>query len=499
MKIITTSLLAVISLTAVSAFDIWAAPMQVNWPTVMAVLIPPDVKLSNSPTYAWSFPTDSKNPSCTTKGMMNVSPCQGLVVDHSFSTAGQHTISLTITDSNLPSPISVSVVIAVAANLANMPQVGRAEIRQLDATAWNRTTSGLYRLMDIGVYTHMARIHRAVFSNNLSTNTTRNAAHSAPAFAPWHRSAMRVIEVCMQTILNDPNYGMPYLDWRLGYTGLDTYLGGNGNGANSWVVEDGPFCANPSASISQSCPKRWVLPDDFPDSIKAIKRQQGNNANYHFQTDAEFNALMNAPAYDEAPFSDSPTQNSFRNALEGWAGGKYGKTHNGFHLWCGGTMSQVSVSFYDPTFLFHHSQVDRLFTMWQKKNNCQDGKGNAVCYRPGDTDPDVNANLIGVANRTKPDGTSQYVIDGSMYSDAMFPWGLKVSDVLVAELGYKFLEAGVKPAPIPVQPPSNATKIDGIVPGNGVLSTTKHATSSATSTTASLAFAVLFSITLSLL
>jgi hypothetical protein len=85
--------------SAADPITIFAAPLPPNWPTTMTVIVPETLKL-NAPTFAWSFPTDSGNPSCTTDGKKNVSPCNGRVVDHTFP-AGTHTLKVVITDSTL--------------------------------------------------------------------------------------------------------------------------------------------------------------------------------------------------------------------------------------------------------------------------------------------------------------------------------------------------------------------------------------------------------------
>jgi tyrosinase len=38
----------------------------------------------------------------------------------------------------------------------------------------------------------------------------RNAAHSGPAFLPWHRYMMIVLEKQLQRVLEDSNFGLPY-------------------------------------------------------------------------------------------------------------------------------------------------------------------------------------------------------------------------------------------------------------------------------------------------
>src|SRR5919108_5105298 len=39
------------------------------------------------------------------------------------------------------------------------------------------------------------------------TTSGRNAAHSGPAFLPWHRWMLVLLEYHLQRVLNDPNFG----------------------------------------------------------------------------------------------------------------------------------------------------------------------------------------------------------------------------------------------------------------------------------------------------
>ncbi len=220
-------------------------------------------------------------------------------------------------------------------------------------------------------------------------------------------------------------------------------------------MASGPFCNDPRATNLTTCPKKWVLPADFPDSVKGIKRQYGADASYSFMTQAQMDSLMAIPQYDAPPYdNNSPADQSFRNALE-WGSHTHGFNHNGLHRWVGGTLSRVTNSFHEPIFLFHHSQVVRVFGLWQKSKKCDDGKGSAVCYRPANRDPTVNETLTGAIAVTDVNG-KHYVIQGSMFSDKMYPWGLRVSDLLLADSGSRFLEPKEKISYTPVNSTTTA-------------------------------------------
>src|SRR3954452_13055031 len=45
------------------------------------------------------------------------------------------------------------------------------------------------------------------------TQGDRNAAHSGPAFLPWHRFMMILLELQLQRVTNDDTLGLPYWNW----------------------------------------------------------------------------------------------------------------------------------------------------------------------------------------------------------------------------------------------------------------------------------------------
>jgi len=60
--------------------------------------------------------------------------------------------------------------------------------------------------------------------------------------------------------------------------------------------------------------------------------------------------------------------------------------HNEVHGWVGGAMGSIMVSPADPLFWMHHSQVDRLWSMWQSvAGNAR--KGPTLRWRDAILDP----------------------------------------------------------------------------------------------------------------
>ncbi len=75
----------------------------------------------------------------------------------------------------------------------------------------------------------------------------RNAAHRGSIFLPWHRFMLRLFELHLQRVLEDPEFGLPYWDWAFAEnTPFDQQVNSalwqeTGIGGSGFPVIDGPF------------------------------------------------------------------------------------------------------------------------------------------------------------------------------------------------------------------------------------------------------------------
>src|SRR5438445_6920518 len=75
----------------------------------------------------------------------------------------------------------------------------------------------------------------------------RNAAHRGPVFPAWHRFMLRQLELNLQRVLGDQNFGLPYWDWAADGEGsaqdqLNSPLWqADGIGGSGLPVTTGPF------------------------------------------------------------------------------------------------------------------------------------------------------------------------------------------------------------------------------------------------------------------
>jgi tyrosinase len=206
------------------------------------------------------------------------------------------------------------------------------------------------------------------------TGTLRNVAHRGPAFFPWHRQALRELEIALINIqlVDIPAavpVGIPYYRWNVDTANWRTHavwsrIGGNGDPNNGFLINTGPF-------------RNWT--STIRTATGAFRSRPG--------IVRKFAATANMPAwgntsvltYDSAPWrEDSSITTSFRTFME--------QKHDRVHTLIGGDMTAFT-SPNDPVFWFHHSNVDRAWSRWQSArglNNFQpnvpifDGAGRPV-------------------------------------------------------------------------------------------------------------------------
>jgi len=257
----------------------------------------------------------------------------------------------------------------------------------------------------------------------------RNAAHSGPVFLPWHRLMLSGLEVQLQRVLNDPNFGLPYWDWA-----VDASLVGGPQSSLIWQNQPDtmggqgtPISTGPLVFNNTDPTSFRVLIESSSDGRSFHQTKRGLNRTFGqppplgsstlptaTEVLAAFNTLpepLGEPhlaTYDFAPFDRS--SNGFRNRLEGWPGGVL---HNRVHQWVGGDMGPAT-SPNDPVFFLHHCNVDRIWERWMQLN----GRN----YLPDMTAPptllghridDALISPFGLAGtpRSQLDTTTQYTYD----------------------------------------------------------------------------------------
>ena len=206
------------------------------------------------------------------------------------------------------------------------------------------------------------------------TNDGRNAAHSGPAFLPWHRWMLILLENHLQRVLNDSNFGLPYWNWAidgdlplsqqpLSPLWSNDCMGGSGSPVNNGPFAVGSWQVNIEGSLDQNGNPVVVSTN------RGLQRELGMDPlGPRLPTTSQIKTIVDANGtdviFDTFPWNQSSS--GFRNSLEGWPNGP--SAHNRIHVWIGGDMAPAT-SPNDPAFYLNHCNVDRIWAGWQQIHN----------------------------------------------------------------------------------------------------------------------------------
>jgi tyrosinase len=210
-----------------------------------------------------------------------------------------------------------------------------------------RTDLAMY---DVFVFWH----HQSMMMMTPPGQTDRNAAHSGPAFLPWHRYFLSRLEGFLREALNDADFRIPYWDWN-----ADAELP---NPSTSPIWDS----SNLGQFISSSWQVRLAMnpvSGDLEQVNRPLERDLGAAGALPLRPQVR-SVVRDQAAYDVQPFNSS-SPGGLRNLLEGWIGAA--RIHNNVHVWVGGDM-QLSSSPNDPVFFLHHANVDRVWAAWQEQH-----------------------------------------------------------------------------------------------------------------------------------
>ncbi|KAI9055050.1 hypothetical protein LZ554_000016 [Drepanopeziza brunnea f. sp. 'monogermtubi'] len=188
-------------------------------------------------------------------------------------------------------------------------------------------------------------------------NQLNNEVHLVASFLPWHRYFLHIYEAA----LKECGYmgSMPYWDWTLDSLSpstspiWDATTGFGGDGS--------PNRTEPDGDSTRRCvadgPFRDLRPSYITDQYNphCLSRAWNNGTELPGRMLGEFYSPEIMAAVQAIP--DYAT---YRYQLEG-------TPHGAVHSAIGGDMVP-STSPNDPIFFLHHAQVDRFWTLWQKRD-----------------------------------------------------------------------------------------------------------------------------------
>jgi len=195
-------------------------------------------------------------------------------------------------------------------------------------------------------------------------------AHGDSVFFPWHRELLYQFEKLLQSV--DPSVTIPYWDWTreqtsaaAGYPFKNDFIGRDGDRADDDHVKRDPAAPPVDAThpyIYPFDPEAWSLTVnvlDPMDTLDFFQRQLGENV------------TGDAPNLPQNSVTVTGTGTNFRAAINGANSyltlrSRSEDLHNLVHRWVGGNMLRMT-SPNDPVFFMHHANIDRMWSIWQKK------------------------------------------------------------------------------------------------------------------------------------
>lgn len=214
-------------------------------------------------------------------------------------------------------------------------------------------------------------------------------AHETPAFLPWHRKLMLLVEDAIR-MTAFPDFALPYWDWADPASAdvlfADDFMGpALGDPDDNYAVAAGPFRKGQfpvnltpipigDMDAANQCPfnfltrgpKSVALPTaEEIAAAMAITRYSAPPYDNSVDFDQSFNnTLLGIP---NTPGAD-PFMHSAVHAYVGgtWAGNYHDHLFEPHDITYSGSMAVLDASPNDPIFFLHHNNVDRLWAEWQR-------------------------------------------------------------------------------------------------------------------------------------
>lgn len=228
--------------------------------------------------------------------------------------------------------------------------MARRNVYTLTSAEWAEVVRAFNAVKASGAYDDATKRHQKAMSTLAlypGENGSTNEAHRGPGVLPWHREFLLELEKLMQAAV--PGVEVPYWPWHKdGSTWRDkakiwTLVGGNGNG---YRVTTGPFASWNSVILNTST-------GGFVPRAGIIRAFAASGSMPSLPT-----SMASAPAvYDAPPWSE---MNSLTSSFRRWLENFHNQVHN---LVRGDMVSGTSPN--DPLFYLHHSNVDRLWAIWE--------------------------------------------------------------------------------------------------------------------------------------
>ncbi len=217
--------------------------------------------------------------------------------------------------------------------------------------------------------------------------------HGGPAFLPWHRELCNRFEVMLRQV--DPDLSLHYWDWNQdpGPLFTSTFMGNadgnvNGGAVGGPLLGAGFYNPNPVGdnyrddnvhSLNQPTPNpstwSYELHSNPADPPKSLTRNKQAGA-----------PPVGTPGWpSDSDLINAATFQDFDNLMQG--------PHANAHGYIGGNLSNAHMSFRDPFVFLLHSNVDRLWSMWQTQPGHLERLDPNQVYGIDSSDPSITGPL----------------------------------------------------------------------------------------------------------
>uniref|UniRef100_A0A914HRA4 ShKT domain-containing protein n=1 Tax=Globodera rostochiensis TaxID=31243 RepID=A0A914HRA4_GLORO len=227
----------------------------------------------------------------------------------------------------------------------------RKEYRQLSDEERAKYHAALKTLKASKEYDRLAAIHKAVDNSG--------AAHSGPAFLPWHREYLKRYEIRLRQI--DPTLALPYWDSTLdghlptpedSILFTETFAGETDKNGN---IVKGDFVNWKTFDGDRNLRRRVGERDEDGKYVGTLPTEEGVQS---FINHDKMEIMMGfSAAQHSCPFY------AIRyNVFEYF--------HGGAHMFVGGNdgdMGDISSASNDPLFWMHHNFMDHIYELWRKR------------------------------------------------------------------------------------------------------------------------------------
>ena len=196
--------------------------------------------------------------------------------------------------------------------------------------------------------------------------------HGVPAFVPWHRELLNRFEQLIREV--DPELSLHYWDWTQDPQHIPDGEGGFVNLFTSGFL----------GSASGEAGDPWLLAGFYVPGVtpfRSTNEFDPNNNPFDPPRDLTRAVSSGAPVADDTAALNATTYKDFHDQIR--------ISHDNSHGHIGGTLGDAHTSFRDVVVFLLHSNLDRIWAMWQRDplNPTRLDPAHVYDYGPGDWAP----------------------------------------------------------------------------------------------------------------